>query len=61
MESTNTQLSGATPGNVFLSASVPGGFTSTAPSTAGHVVQRLGVATSATTVNFEPSQPIVLA
>ena len=61
MESTNTQVSGATPGNVFLSASVSGGFTSTAPSTAGHIVQRLGVATSATTVNFEPSQPIVLA
>jgi hypothetical protein len=60
-EGPNTQVTGATPGVVFLSATTPGGFTSTAPNTAGHVVQRIGVATSATSINYEHSQPIVLA
>jgi len=57
----NTQVTGATPGVVYLSASTPGGFTSAAPSTAGQVVQRVGVAVSATVVIFEPMPPIVLA
>jgi hypothetical protein len=60
-EGPNTQVTGATPGVVFMSATTPGGFTSTAPTTAGHVVQRIGVATSATSINLEHSQPIVLA
>lgn len=59
-EGTNTQVSGATPGQNFLSTSA-GGFTATAPSASGNVVQRLGVAVSATEINFERSQPIVLA
>lgn len=59
-EGTNTQVTGATPGLVFLSTTA-GGFTSTAPSSAGNSVQRVGVATSATTINFEPQQPITLA
>jgi hypothetical protein len=59
-EGTNTQVSGATPGQTFLSTTA-GGFTSTAPSGAGNVVQRLGVAVSSTEINFERSQPIVLA
>lgn len=59
-EGANTQVVGATPGLVFLSTTA-GGFTSTAPSSAGNSVQRLGVATSATTINFEPQQPITLA
>lgn len=59
-EGTNTQVSGATPGQTFLSTSA-GGFSSTAPSGAGNVVQRLGVAVSATEINFERSQPYVLA
>lgn len=60
LEGTNTAVTSATPGNVFLSTTA-GGFTSTAPSGSGNVVQRLGVATSATTINFEPQQPITLA
>jgi hypothetical protein len=60
MEGTNTAVTGATAGGVFLSTTA-GGFTSTAPSSAGNVVQRIGVATSATTVSFEYQQPIVLA
>jgi hypothetical protein len=59
-EGTNTQVSGAVPGQTFLSTTA-GGFTATAPSAAGNVVQRLGVAVSATEINFERSQPIVLA
>jgi hypothetical protein len=59
-EGHNTQVSGATPGALFL-ATTAGGFTSTAPSASGNVVQRIGLAISATEINFEPAQPIVLA
>lgn len=58
-ESTNTAVTGQTPGTVFLG--LVGAGTATAPSTAGSVVQRIGIATSATTVNFEPQSPVVLA
>ncbi len=60
-EGPNTQVSGVTPGEVFLSATTPGGFTSAAPTGAGKVVQKIGVATAATNINFEWLQPIVLA
>ena len=60
-EGPNDQITGATPGDIYLSDSTPGGFTSTAPSGAGKVVQRLGVATSATSINFEAGQRYVLA
>jgi hypothetical protein len=58
---TDTQVTGATPGVVFLSAATPGGFTSTAPSGTGQTIQRVGVATGTTTLNFKPGTPIVLA
>lgn len=57
----NTQVTGATPGAVYLSDSTAGGFSATAPSASGHVVQRLGVAVSATEIIFEPLTHIVLA
>jgi hypothetical protein len=60
MEGTNTAVTAQTPGVKFLSTTAGLG-TATAPSAAGNVVQRLGVATSATTVNFEPTAPYVLA
>lgn len=60
LEGTNTALTGQTPGVKFLSITAGAG-SATAPTAAGNVVQRLGVATSATTVNFEPSLPYVLA
>lgn len=60
-EGSNSQVSGLAPGNRFLSGSTPGGTTSTAPSTTGHLVQLVGVATSATVLNFEAQQSIVLA
>lgn len=59
-EGSNTAVSGMTPGTVFLHTTA-GGATGTAPSGSGNVVQKLGVATSATSVNFERGEPIVLA
>lgn len=59
-EGTNTGVTGLTPGVVFL-ATTAGGATGTAPSSSGNVVQRLGVAVSATAINFEPHPPVVLA
>jgi hypothetical protein len=59
-EGTNTQVTGQTPGPVFLSATTPGLATSTAPSGSGNVVQRVGFATGATAINFEAGTPIVL-
>ena len=60
-EGTNDQVSGLTPGDVYLSATTPGGITQTPPTTAGHIVQRIGYAVSATAVNFEGGAPITLA
>ena len=59
-EGTNTQVSGQTPGPVFLQTTA-GTAGATAPSAAGNIVQRLGVAISATSVNFEGGVPVVLA
>lgn len=59
-EGTNTAVTGLTPGNQFL-ATTAGLATATAPSAAGNVVQRVGIATSATSLNFEAQSPIVLA
>lgn len=58
-EGTNTGVSGKTPGVQFL-LTTAGTSGSTAPSGSGNVVQKLGVAVSATAINFEPQQPIVL-
>jgi hypothetical protein len=60
-EGPNTQVTGQTPGPVYLSAATPGAGTATAPSASGQTVQRIGVAVSATVVNFEGHLPIVLA
>lgn len=59
-EGTNTAVTGQTPGVVFLQTTA-GAAGSTAPSSAGNVVQKLGIATSATTINFERGEQIVLA
>ena len=58
-EGSNTQVTGQTPGRVFLSATA-GLATATAPSGSGNVVQRIGIAVSATVVNFQYQVPIVL-
>ncbi len=59
-EGTNTAVTGQTPGNVFLSTTA-GQATNTAPNTAGNVVQRIGFATSATSINFQSQLPVTLA
>lgn len=59
-EGTNNQVSGQTPGAVFLQTTAGTGG-ATVPSASGNVVQRLGVAVSATEVNFERGTPVVLA
>lgn len=59
-EGTNTAVTGQTPGPVFL-LTTAGTAGSTPPSSAGNVVQKLGVATSATAINFERGEQIVLA
>lgn len=60
-EGNNTSQSGLTGGVVYLSPTIPGRATNTAPVGTGEIVQKLGVAVSATQVNFEPSSPILLA
>ena len=61
-EGPNNQLTGLTPGQrLFLSASAAGTVTPTAPSASGNVVQYVGRAISATSMSFEPAQPIVVA
>lgn len=60
-EGTNTQVTGATPGVIFLSASTPGQATSTPPSASGNIVQKIGVCVSPTAINVEFAQAIVLA
>ena len=59
-EGTNTQCTGLTPGNQFL-ATTAGKSAAAAPSAAGNVVQRVGFAVSATALNFQANDPIVLA
>ena len=59
-EGTNTQVTGQTPGPVYLQTTAGAGGT-TIPSASGNVVQQVGVALSATSVNFERSAPVTLA
>ncbi len=59
-EGTNTQVTGQTPGPVYLQTTAGTGG-ATIPSASGNVVQQIGVAVSATAVNFERNMPVVLA
>ena len=59
-EGTNTQVAGQTPGPVFLQTTAGRGG-ATAPNASGNVVQQIGVAVSATAVNFERGAPVTLA
>lgn len=59
-EGTITGLTGLTPGaRMYLGTA--GAATATAPSTATHISQRVGTATSATEVSFEPQRAVTLA
>lgn len=57
----NTQLTGLTVGATQFLSTTAGGRTETAPTTATQVVQRLGVAYSATAMAFNPLAPITRA
>ena len=59
-EGTNTQVTGQTPGPVYLRTTAGAGG-ATIPSASGNVVQQIGVAASATAVNFERGAPVTLA
>ena len=57
-----TGLSGRTPGaRQYIDSTTPGGLVETAPSTSGNVVQSVGRAITATTMSFEPKDPITVA
>ena len=56
----NDQVTGLSPGPQFLQTTA-GTADATAPSGSGNVVQRVGVATSATVLNFTQGLPYVLA
>ena len=58
-EGTNDQVTGLTPGRLFLSTS-PGLCTSIAPSGSANAVQRVGFATSTSSMNFQAQTPIIL-
>lgn len=60
-EGTNSHCTGLTPGVQFLSSSTPGKSVTTAPTGTGKIVQNIGLALNATTLNFESGSPIVLA
>lgn len=59
-EGTNTQVTSQTPGPVFLQTTAGKGG-ATVPSSTGNVVQNIGYAASATSVNFQSQLPVVLA
>jgi len=58
-EGSNAQVTGLTPGPQFLSTT-PGLCAAAAPSGSGNVVQRVGFATDAASMNFQSQTPIVL-
>lgn len=62
LDGTITGLTSLTPGAAYyLSGSSAGAATATAPTTSGYISQEIGIALSATEINFEEQQPITLA
>jgi hypothetical protein len=57
----NTQLSALTGGSIYYLSTTAGAVTDTSPSGSGNVVQRVGRATAATELNFEPGPAVTLA
>lgn len=61
-EGRNSALTGLTvAAEYWLSGSVPGGVTTTPPTTAGHLMQRLGRALSTSSVDVEIDQGVIRA
>lgn len=61
MEGKITGLSGLTPGARYYLNTTAGTLTTTAPSTAGNIIQFVGIAINSTTLSFEPDEPITVA
>lgn len=59
-EGANTAVTGQLPGVVFLSTT-PGDATSVAPQASGNNRQQIGIAVSATTINFSRGEPLIKA
>lgn len=60
LSNTNTARSGLTIGTEYFLHTTAGGVTATAPSATGNIVQRLGVATSATSIVFDNTMTVEL-
>lgn len=60
-EGTITGLSGLTIGATYYLATTAGGITATPPTGSGQIVQKVGVALSATELSFEPGTIVVRA
>lgn len=58
-EGNNNQVTGLSPGTLFLST-IAGLATSNPPTGSGKIVQRIGFATSATSINFQSLTPILI-
>jgi hypothetical protein len=58
--STNTARSGLISGSLYF-LSTAGGVTTTAPSAAGNIIQEIGVAASATSIQFDFDAPVTIA
>ena len=61
LDGTISGKTGLTIGSTYFLATTAGGVTATPPSAAGNIVQRVGKATSATTLAFEQGEPVTLA
>ena len=59
--SLNTGQSGLTVGSEYWLDTNPGGITTTAPSATGNIVQRIGVALSATEIGFNNIETVEIA
>jgi hypothetical protein len=58
---TNSGLTGLTVGNVYFLSVTAGAVTDIPPEDVGNIVQSLGIAMSATTLAFNPSEAVTLA
>ncbi|RZT87446.1 hypothetical protein EV383_4370 [Pseudonocardia sediminis] len=58
-EGSNTAVTGLSPGVAYLSPTTAGGSTATAPTAAGQLVQVVGLAVSATCLNFNYGTPVL--
>lgn len=60
-DESNTGLTGLTAGSTYYLSATAGGVTTTPPTTAGQIVQELGVATSTTSIHVNFKSPIIRA